>query len=289
MMKKTSELYLSKDHFESQSYANYRESYLLSANEALHLPVWPIVVLRSDWKNRWYRHENYSYLALEIPLDGELKIVQRDQEFLLKRGDVGLIHPGEDSLLKCGPSSSCQKTSIVFTGALLPDLLATSRLTTKTIIHPSDFESVLRLAGEIEMLLKSKDRRNIPEIIGKAMQMLMMLAEENALPSDDLFERAQDLLRNNIMHPFPIARIAKALGVDSSTLYRMFLRHLRISPGEYVRRFRIQKAKHLLKNTRYPVHVIASETGFRTAAAFCAEFRKRAGTTPLAYRKKPDA
>ena len=167
MMKKTSELYLSKDHFESQSYANYRESYLLSANEALHLPVWPIVVLRSDWKNRWYRHENYSYLALEIPLDGELKIVQRDQEFLLKRGDVGLIHPGEDSLLKCGPGSSCQKTSIVFTGALLPDLLATSRLTTKTIIHPSDFESVLRLAGEIEMLLKSKDRRNIPEIIGK--------------------------------------------------------------------------------------------------------------------------
>ena len=110
-----------------------------------------------------------------------------------------------------------------------------------------------------------------------------------AAPADDLFERAQDLLRNNIMHPYPIAEIARVLGIDSSTLYRMFMRHLQISPGEYVRRFRIQKAKHLLKSTRYPIHLVASETGFRTAAAFCAEFRRRTRTTPLAYRKSPDA
>lgn len=290
IMKKTSELYLSRDHFESQYYStNYRECYMLSANEALSLPVWPIVVLRSNWKSQWFRHENYSYLALEIPLDGDLKIEQRDHEILLKRGDVGLIHPGEDSLLKCGPSSSCLKLSIVFTGALLPHLLATTRLTTQTRIHPSDFDTVLALVGEIEQLLKSQDHRNIPEIVGKAMHLLMLLAAEDPTPADDLFERAQDLLRNNIMHPYPIAEIARVLGIDSSTLYRMFMRHLQISPGEYVRRFRIQKAKHLLKSTRYPIHLVASETGFRTAAAFCAEFRRRTRTTPLAYRKNPDA
>lgn len=58
-----------------------------------------------------------------------------------------------------------------------------------------------------------------------------------------------------------------------------------VSPGTYLRRTRVEKAKDLLKNTRFSVTNIAIMVGYSSNSTFTRAFRSIAGTTPKLYRE----
>lgn len=56
------------------------------------------------------------------------------------------------------------------------------------------------------------------------------------------------------------------------------------TPLQWVHRERIRQAQVLLETTDHPIEVIAHTTGFGSAAAFRAVFRRTVGTAPSHYR-----
>jgi len=81
-----------------------------------------------------------------------------------------------------------------------------------------------------------------------------------------------------------LAEIAAAGGVHPASLVRGFRTHLRCSPGEYVRRLRLEHARNALASSRRTIAEIALEAGFYDQSHFTAAFRREFGVTPAEFR-----
>jgi AraC family transcriptional regulator len=81
-----------------------------------------------------------------------------------------------------------------------------------------------------------------------------------------------------------LAEIAGACGVHPASVVRAFRRHLRCSPGEYVRVLRLEHARKALARSSRPIAEIAVEAGFYDQAHFTTAFRRHFGMTPAKMR-----
>ena len=82
-----------------------------------------------------------------------------------------------------------------------------------------------------------------------------------------------------------IASIAGAVDVHPVHLARVFRRHHDCSPGEFLRRVRIQRACRLLAESPESLSAIAYETGYADQSHFTRHFKRAVGVPPGAYRR----
>ena len=80
--------------------------------------------------------------------------------------------------------------------------------------------------------------------------------------------------------------LAQIFHVTPSYLGRVFKNKQGESFSNYLLNLRINKAKHLLKTTEYPIYEIASQVGFADANYFCLKFQIVAGMSATRYRKQ---
>jgi len=79
---------------------------------------------------------------------------------------------------------------------------------------------------------------------------------------------------------------AALLGVTPEHLSRAVTRHVGVAPSAVIHRRLLLEAKRRLRFTREPVHAIASHLGFEYPSYFVRFFKRGAGTTPGAYRRR---
>jgi transcriptional regulator GlxA family with amidase domain len=77
-----------------------------------------------------------------------------------------------------------------------------------------------------------------------------------------------------------IAQIARRLGVSVWRLDRAFRSDLRLSPGNYFRQMRMERASDLLVHSSLPIHEVGLACGYTDYPAFVRAFRRT-------YRKTP--
>jgi AraC family transcriptional regulator len=97
--------------------------------------------------------------------------------------------------------------------------------------------------------------------------------------------QAQTLLRSSLRRRTSLGTIAAELGVSRATLYRDFASAFGCSPGEYLRRTRIDAAAAALASDRRPIADIAADYGFYDQSHFDRVFRSARGLTPSEYRR----
>lgn len=97
--------------------------------------------------------------------------------------------------------------------------------------------------------------------------------------------RAVACLRECATAPARVTDIAEEAGVHPVHLARVFRKHLGLSPGEYLRRARVQAAMELVEQTSEPLATIALRAGFCDQSALTRAFGRELGTTPAAYRR----
>lgn len=83
-----------------------------------------------------------------------------------------------------------------------------------------------------------------------------------------------------------VPRLAADCGLSSRQLARAFRSTTGRTLGAYIKSTRMEHAKVLLAQPGRMIKQVAFESGFLTAAAFTAAFRKATGTTPNEYRKR---
>lgn len=84
-------------------------------------------------------------------------------------------------------------------------------------------------------------------------------------------------------HP-SLAGVARACGLTSGHLRRLFHAVRRLSPKEVFGRIRMEHAMQLLAHSDRKLADVAVECGFAGASQFCQVFKSRNGTTPTFWR-----
>jgi AraC family transcriptional regulator len=98
--------------------------------------------------------------------------------------------------------------------------------------------------------------------------------------------RARETLHARFRQPPGLAELSGAVGVHPFHLARVFRRAFSCSPGEYVRRLRIDFACRALADPRRSLVGIALDAGFADQSQFCRTFKKLLGVTPSQFRRE---
>jgi AraC-like DNA-binding protein len=85
-----------------------------------------------------------------------------------------------------------------------------------------------------------------------------------------------------------LAKLSKKLGISIPYLSQIINEEFNLSFSEFVNRFRIIEAKHLLlfTHTEYTIQQIMYEVGFNSKSAFNNAFKKYTGCTPSEIKQK---
>ncbi|NUP01572.1 MAG: GlxA family transcriptional regulator [Nonomuraea sp.] len=117
---------------------------------------------------------------------------------------------------------------------------------------------------------------------GNQAQMSMFVGAPS--PANSLVRRTIEHISANLSADLTAATLAASAGVSERHLTRLFLKHLRQTPGRYVRQARTEGAAHLLATTSLPVSAIAVRCGFGTAETLRQAFVDQYGVSPSRYR-----
>jgi AraC family transcriptional regulator len=97
--------------------------------------------------------------------------------------------------------------------------------------------------------------------------------------------RTRELLHDRLDEGLSLGEIAAAVGVHPAHLARTFRRKYDCSPGEYLRRLRVEFACQKLVETDSPLAEIALAAGFSDQSHLTKTFRRYNGMTPGEYRR----
>jgi len=108
----------------------------------------------------------------------------------------------------------------------------------------------------------------------------------NADHEDAAVLGAQQWLADNYAQDGVVAAVVRRSGLPKRTFDRRFRAATGYAPLAYIQALRIEEAKQILETGGAPVDAVAREVGYEDAASFRRLFRRLAGMTPGAYRRK---
>jgi AraC family transcriptional regulator len=152
---------------------------------------------------------------------------------------------------------------------LPPHLVALARRVGRECLSPDGASSLVAEALCLELLARTsrsfdRERPRSPGWLRRARELLHDACGEEEMS---------------------IAGIAAAVGVHPVHLARTFRHHFRCTPGEYLRRCRLEKAAALLAGGSKPLAEVALESGFADQSHLAKAFKRAYGVTPSAYRR----
>ena len=92
-------------------------------------------------------------------------------------------------------------------------------------------------------------------------------------------------IENRFDESITLPDIAKAAGMNHTTLTALMKEELGLTAIEYLMKYRITVAKKQLEFTSVPIKDIANMTGFKTVQHFSRVFKAQTGATPAEFRK----
>jgi signal transduction histidine kinase/DNA-binding LacI/PurR family transcriptional regulator/AraC-like DNA-binding protein/DNA-binding response OmpR family regulator len=161
----------------------------------------------------------------------------------------------------------------------VPILVLTGRMLT--------FEDIKRLERHPQVTVQSKGILSEGETVAAVRRVM---SDEGVLPlhTSALVKRAVAYLHQNYHRPLSRREMAEVIGVNKDYLSRIFRCELGLSPWEYLTRYRVERAKELLRHTSDTITSVAFQIGFSDPAYFSRVFRKQVGLSPSAFRELPE-
>ena len=95
---------------------------------------------------------------------------------------------------------------------------------------------------------------------------------------------AVSYIEANLARPLQVAEIAQEIGISHSHLTRLFRAHTGRTVVAYIRHRRIERARHLLRESTMPIPAIAHLVGIGDLQAFNKACRRELGASPRRLR-----
>ena len=221
---------------------------------------------------------------------GSLHSVADGQDLLLRQGETVIYPPGQWHMQYADIGVAPRFISISFSlenwdatpvlGKVLPASSRCSSLLQQMLleqetdgIHPEEMLISLLTAALITWEREQSGTE-------KAPQNLPLYGSEN-----QIIQRAQQYITAHVRDKLTVPAIAQGIDVSASYLTALFQKHLQISPGEYIRRVKLQESKQMIREGKLNLTQIAAELQYSTIHHFSRQFKEKFGITPSEYAR----
>lgn len=235
--------------------------------------------------------EAHPMLELTYVDKGELHSVVDGVDILLKQGDVVLYGPNQwhmqyadNGIAPCFITVSFDASGSDLTGLYNQSFHAPQSILSllENMLREQkkmDGESSDIIIAELKLILLYLIRESINPISGK-IQGSNTVHNEN-----EIIRRAQQYISQHIRERISVPDVAKHVDVSPSYLTVLFHRGLQISPGEYIRRLKLQESKQMIRENNLNFTEIAAALQYSTVHHFSRQFKEKFGITPTEYAK----
>ena len=100
-----------------------------------------------------------------------------------------------------------------------------------------------------------------------------------------IIHQTQVFVSTHVWEDLSVPFVAHHVDMSPSYLTALFQKHLSISPGEYIRRVKLQESKHMIRENKLNFTEIAAELQYSTVHHFSRQFKEKFGITPSEYAK----
>ena len=120
----------------------------------------------------------------------------------------------------------------------------------------------------------------------KTHNFMVEVSTTNLTRDDEFIVDLRKLLENNLSESnFNVKKLSSDLNISTTHLYRKLKTLTGLSPVEFIRTFKLQKACELLANSNLSIKEIGFSLGFNNMSYFVKCFREQFTVTPSAYRQ----
>lgn len=231
--------------------------------------------------------ESHSAAELIYVDQGKLHSVVEGQDFLLKQGDMVLYAPDQWHMQYADVGEAPKLVTITF------DALGINwKELSDRCFSPGNLADYLRmiLSEQEKMTSQSADK------IFSLLQLLLLELQQQErrqkpqLPAslngeNEIIRRAQQYIGAYVTEKLTVPVVAGAVEVSASYLTALFHKHLQISPGEYIRRIKLEKSKQMIREGALNFTQISEALQYSTVHHFSRQFKQMFSITPTEYAK----
>lgn len=235
---------------------------------------------------------SYPYFVVEYYLGGKGSILIGEKEYELKNGTFLAFPPGVAHHYKTNPEDTLEHIFLAIIGTEIKSLLAKCGLENGGTIQTENPQRALDTFMQImETGLENTDFSQ--ELCSNYLRVIMLeLASQNirkkmkTSKSFQTYRQCKRYIDENFSEIFAINEVAAKCGINFRYMSRLFKKHAKISPHNYVMRLKLNKAGRLLLTTELPIKTIAKAVGFEDPFHFSRNFRNHHGLSPSHYRER---
>lgn len=217
---------------------------------------------------------------------GAVHSVADGRDLLLHQGDMALYAPGQWHM---------QYTDIDMVSRLVTVSFAASGADLAPL-----FGRALRVPQDITALLQQmiQEREKTEHhcwdmiLLLLAQVLLLLLRSADSLEKMDslnnenlMIQKAQQFVSEHVRERLSVPLVARRVDISPSYLTALFHKHLQISPGEYIRRIKLQESKQMIREDSLNFTQIAEALAYSTVHHFSRQFKEIFGITPTEYAK----
>ena len=235
--------------------------------------------------------ESHPMAELTYVDQGSMHSVVNGQDLLLKQGDLVIYGPDQWHMQYADIGVAPRYVTISFeiSGLDLTPLL------NRRFVAPQNVAKVL------QTMLQEQERMDAFSddiILAQLKVMLLLLLRETVSPrggklqasnavhaENEIICQAQQYISTHIREKLSVPLVARQVDVSPSYLTALFHKNLQISPGEYIRRIKLQESKQMIRENNLNFTEIAAELQYSTVHHFSRQFKEKFGITPTEYAK----
>ena len=234
--------------------------------------------------------EAHPMLELTYVDRGSLHSVADGQDLLLQQGDMVLYGANQWHMqyADMGVAPRFVTISFDFQGSDLSPLLNRK-------ISPTQNVAVL-----LQQMLREQERMDAYSLDMILSQLTLLILEllrchqtaghklktSNSLHlENEIIRRAQQYISTHIREKLSVPTVARKVEVSASYLTALFHKNLQISPGEYIRRIKLQESKQMIRENSMNFTEIATCLQYSSVHHFSRQFKDKFGISPTEYAK----
>lgn len=103
--------------------------------------------------------------------------------------------------------------------------------------------------------------------------------------NDERINLAIEYIKQNISASLSVRDVADYLYISTRQLTRLFEKTLNVSPGIFIKNYRMERIRNMLLNVNLSLEKISDSMGYNDVSSLIKAFKRVEGVTPAVYRK----
>ncbi|MEK3854150.1 response regulator transcription factor [Cytobacillus sp. FSL H8-0458] len=139
--------------------------------------------------------------------------------------------------------------------------------------------------ASVERMVYSHDIHQLKAVLKEYCRELRLAINQEASKRSPIVQNVLDYIHAHYDQGVSLKTLGQQFHVNAIYLGQLFQKELGVVFSEYLNRFRLEKAKELLRTTHYRAGEIGKMVGYSDTTYFYKQFKKTVGTTPSEWRK----